>query len=577
MERTQNQQQRQKSRGKVLSFEQKGEFFYKRGLDRMDKNDLVEALANYRMALEREPENDEVRLAAAEVLTGMERYEESNRILLAMLRGDKTEPECYYGMGCNFMGMNELERARESLEHYAELEPDGEFVWDAFDMLDAIDDALFYETGGGLVAISKQSEAYDAAEEGRASLEREDYDEAIRHFERALSLDHALHYARNNLTLALYCKREYKHAAAQAKTVLETEPGNAQALCNLCMIQHATRDRAAANKTADQLMKAGLTEPEELSRAALVLMDLNRFEEAYSLLTRLVREYPYDEGTLHRLGMCAYETGRYADAAEAYDKLARINPLDTVARYYRGLCRAARLHGDAGPRGRKRFMLNYQVPFEEMLARINRLNELVALPREELAALWTGTAELDALVEWGFTLPDRGIKRALLAVVGSFEDQKGERILRDFILRREQPDDLKHEAFAMLARQRAAEPYIGYIDGNLVESRVSADGLPSGVSKPYKDALALCVTTMQGRRREETVAAAVLLWGAFLHGEEALPRLTRAQGAAMAAALEYLACRKTGEKAGKSEICAKYGVSALRFNNALNRMTKGKA
>ena len=575
MDRIQSEQLRHKSRGKVLSFEQKGEFFYKRGLDRLDKNDLVEALANYRMALEREPENNEIRMAVAEVLTEMERYEESNRILLAMLREEDTEPECYFGLGCNFMGMNELDRAKDSLERYTELEPEGGFVWDAYDMLDAIDDAQYYESNGGLVEVSRENEAFDAAEEGRALLEREDYDGAETALGRALKLDPKLHYARNNLSLVLYCKREYKRAGAEAKAVLEMEPGNVQALCNLCMIEHTQRDKAGANKTADALMRCDTTEPDELSRMALVLMDLNRFEEAYGVLVKLAREYPYEEGTLHRLGMCAYETGRYQEAAVAYDKLARINPLDTVARYYRGLCRAARINGEAGPRGRKRFMPNYQVPFDELLARINRLNQMVALPREELTHIWQNTQELDALVEWGFTLPDRGIKRALLTVVSSFEDQKGERILRDFILRRDQPDELKHEAFGMLARQHAAEPYIGYIDGSLVESRVSADGLPTGVSKPYKDALALCLATMHGRRSEDTVTAAVVLWGNFIQRQASLPRITRMQGAAMAAALEYLACKETGEKAAKGDVCAKYGVSALRFKNAIDRLTKG--
>ena len=125
--------------GKVLSFEQKGEFFYRRGLNRLDENKLSEALCNYRLASERDPGNEEILLAMAEVLTEMERYDESNRILFALMRREEHDSECYFGLGCNFMGLNDLEHAKDAFERYADLEPEGEFVYDAFNMLDAID------------------------------------------------------------------------------------------------------------------------------------------------------------------------------------------------------------------------------------------------------------------------------------------------------------------------------------------------------------------------------------------------------------------------------------------------------
>ena len=68
--------------GKVLPFEQKSDFYYKRGSDKHDKNDLIEALSSYRRALEKDPDNQYTRLALAQVLTEMGRYAESNRILI---------------------------------------------------------------------------------------------------------------------------------------------------------------------------------------------------------------------------------------------------------------------------------------------------------------------------------------------------------------------------------------------------------------------------------------------------------------------------------------------------------------
>ena len=67
---------RNNSTGRVLSFEQKGDFFYKRGNDKLDKNDLIEALCSYRRAMEQEPEDQYSCIAVAEVLSEMERYDD---------------------------------------------------------------------------------------------------------------------------------------------------------------------------------------------------------------------------------------------------------------------------------------------------------------------------------------------------------------------------------------------------------------------------------------------------------------------------------------------------------------------
>lgn len=564
--------------GKVLSFEQKGEFFFRRGLDRLDENKLPDALCNYRLASERDPENEDILLAMAEVLTEMERFDESNRILFRLIRREQHDSESYFGMGCNFMGLNDIEHAKDSLERYTELEPEGEFIYDAFDMLDAIDEFEFYQDEGdgvGLVEVNRKDDAYDAAEEGRTFLEQERYDKAEEKLQLALKLDPDLYWARNNLTLVHFCRREYKRAASEAKTVLEHDPKNLQALCNLTMIQETMHEKAAANRTADALVRLESDDPDDLNRMALVLMDLSRFSEALPLMRKLRRHDPYDEGTLHRLAMCAFETDRFGEAIGCYDTLLKIDASDTIARYYRGLCRAAQASGSATNAAKRKFMINYQVPFDEMLARINRLNQIVGTSKNDLQGVWEGGGELRNLIEWGFSLPDKGIKHALLALVATFADARSEQMLRDFILRREQPDELKHEVLAYLMRQGAVEPYISYLGGVLVQSRVTHSP-GDRVSKPYRDALVLCLATMHGRRPDQVASRAVMLWERFIRASgESLPRLSHAQSNAIAAALEYLACREAGEKTVKTDICAKYGVSALRFKNALTRLERG--
>ena len=67
-------------------------------------------------------------------------------------------------------------------------------------------------------------------------------------------------------------------------------------------------------------------------------MELGRFADAYKIAERLLKKTPYDEDALHRYAICAYELKRYDKAYNAYDKLCRIDPTDTIAKYYKKLC-----------------------------------------------------------------------------------------------------------------------------------------------------------------------------------------------------------------------------------------------
>ena len=78
--------------------------------------------------------------------------------------------------------------------------------------------------------------ALDAAEEGRKALERENFPAAKEALERAIKLDPTLNYARNNLSLLHFCKKDYERALSEADTVLNADPNDTQALCNKAMV-----------------------------------------------------------------------------------------------------------------------------------------------------------------------------------------------------------------------------------------------------------------------------------------------------------------------------------------------------
>ena len=553
------------AKGKVLQFEQNGDFYLRRGQNKLDGNRLPDAIAMYRMALRRDPENIDAKLALAEALTEACRFDESNRLLFTLLHREDTPNESFFGLGCNFVGLQEYDSAVESFEQYLDLEPDGEFAPDACDMLDVLD-----EQGEGLIDAAIEQEDM-AADKGRELLERDDYKGAIRVLERLLNKQPDLTYARNNLALAYFCDHNYKAAIEQAGMVLKTEPDNIQAHCNLTIFLRATHDKEGVAREAEYIANASSDDTDDLNRICITLMELGLYKSAYSAAKKLMQRMPYDTGIIHRYAVCACENGEVRRALECYDRLLKLDDRDSVARYYRGVCRAA-LAGAPKPR-HGGFMLNYQVPLDEMLARVHRLNETINRPHDELVAAWQGGTELESLVRWGIELPERGVRHALLALVASIGDKRAEEFLRDFVLQRSQPPELKREALGLLKQMGASEPYVGYIDGRIVESKVNlVRCLKEDVPDSYQEVMDACFMLMQGERSEECMLEAANVWGEYVGNLAGYPRLSEKKIYAFAAALEYIACREKNDSVTKGALCKKYGVTLVRFNAALAQL-----
>lgn len=555
--------------GKVLPFQQTGEFFLRRGMTKLDRNNLLDAIVNYRHALALEPDNAEYKLALAEVLTEMNRFDESNRILLTMFEGGMpTVSECYFGMGCNFMGLQDYEHARDSFEHYATIDPDGEFADEVYDMLDALEDEELFQE---MFPLSEQfpPEAMDAANEGKNLLERNDHKGAVEVLEKAVREYPKLHFLRNNLALAYFCARRFDEATGEVSKILTEAPNDIQAHCNMALFCNAVKDDAGVEREIAFIKKACTEDADDLNRMAVTMLELGRFADAKPMLSRLFGILPYDTGVVHRYAMCLYELGEYEQAIALYDRLRKLDPDDSIARYYRGVCRAAA----AGAPKRSNLLFTYQVPYEEVVTRIHRMNELAKVPYEQLKELWNSNEEFRSLIRWALDLPDISIKRAMLALVASFQDERAENLLRDFALTRTQPDDLKREVFGLLRRIDAPEPYLGYIDGQLVQGRVSMfTGILGDVPKPYQEVLEVAALGMNGRCTEESMMVAVRMWELYLRHLDGYPDIKEPQIYAFAAALEYLACNKNGHKTTKTSVCGAYGISLLRLNNAIAKL-----
>ena len=557
--------------GKIIPFSQNATFYMKRGAKELEKNDLIAAIAKYREAYERAPEDPEIAIALAEILSQMQRFEESNRILFQLIAdSEETPPECHFGLACNYFGLQDYDSAADSLEDYLDAEPDGVFAADAEDFLDLIDDDdAMYETTG--LKTDDDYEDNAVCHFARSLLASGETNYAVEELEHRLAQSPKSVKVREQIAIAYFVANRRDDAKKAAHDLLKENPANVLANSTLALAEIEEGNRISANAWLDEIMKLRSPEPEELHSVAVLQLDLDRFADAEKTLSQLTALMPYDENVLHKSGFARFLQGDAEGAKAYYQKLLRIDPHDTVAKYYLNQCK----HADvASKRASAKWIIPYQVPFGEAFRRLNHINRMLAQPHEELYRVWTADSTFRDQIVWAMTLSDMRVKKSMLSLAFTFADAYAERMLRDFLLRMDQPDELKRAVFGMLKHLDAKEPYMAYLNGRWIKGRVNLIELGYRIPASYESVMQLLIQYMLGNCREECAAEAANVFKRYMESlEQKFPRISAAQEVSFAAALEYLGRHACGEQVTEDEIGEIYRVTKSRLRNALVKLT----
>ena len=261
--------------------------------------------------------------------------------------------------------------------------------------------------------------------------------------------------------------------------------------------------------------------------------------------------------------------GDLETAENCYRKLLRIDPADTIARYYLKAVRAER--EDSASR-RVYWSLPYRVPLPEMLRRMNYINRMFSLTQAEVRELWENDESFRNLLHWVFTLQDDRSKRAVLSFYYTMGDAAAERALRGFLLRTDQPDAIKREVLGLLKRMGAKEPYMAYLESQWIQGRVSMLTLPQNLPAAYENVMHVLMQQLAKQANGEALAShAAAVYHRYLKqfGKTRYPRISENQEISFAAALEFLASRLANMPVTEEEICDRYRVTRQRLRNAV--------
>ncbi len=545
---------------KIINFERPAEFYYRSALKMMENMNYLGALSMMRKAADKDDRNQEYLLKLAEILTELSRYEESNSVLFELLmRTKETCSECYFGMGCNFLGLNDIDKAEESFEKYLTLDPEGEFQEEVEEFLMLFADFEEEDEFPIIDVTEKQQQQF--AQEGKAFLDNCEYQKAAEVLEKIKTGDPEMLFAKNNLALSYYCLKRFDEAVDITKQVLALDPNNIHANCNMAMFLHEKKDEKRAKEYAGKAVRLQNGSYDDLYKIAITFCELGEHENALKYLNNILSTSPYDDKVLFCAAMASYNLKRWQEAIQYLSDIVKLDPEDSVAAYYIG-------HVKATMEGQQEFKeLGYvfQVPPAEARERIQYLNDSMKLPDEEFNELWAKDKKLKDVLLWGIEYGDDFIKRAVVKIIGSFEDEKAEKIFRRYILRRNQPDEIKNEIFVMLKRMQAQEPYVAYFNGSIVEVKVGIlDGVEGNETEKFDQLFDLIVTVVSKEFSEQMAGKAVSLLQEFAEKGSAKNFLEEIKEFAAAIAFTALYLNETPREPKK--------VAAL-FDADVNRLS----
>lgn len=453
---------------KIVPFEQNGAFFHKKARKHIENNNYINALSYYRKAVEKDPDNVEYLLDLAEVFTEMSYFTESNQILFGIVQQEAARGDCYFGIGCNFLGLQDYDKAEEWLVKYLDIEEDGIYAEEAQDLLDVLQSQEFYLDKYDDMDPTKE-QAFKTASKGKDHLDRGEYARAVKALEKVAAEEPSLIFARNNLALAYFCVGRLEKALDTTYDILRDHPGNVHANCNAALFHHEQGNQEYAEKYLRTILSLPAEDPEEIHKIAVTLCELKQHERVNQMLKTLLRYKPYDAKILHYMAVSCFNLKQYRSALKYWEKIEKINPDNTISAFYQR--HTENVLKDS--RSVKELPYHFQVPYDEIIRRVKKINDLLKLPSGDLAEKWRLGDNLRTLLLWGLDLNDAVIKKAILNVVASFGDKKSERFLRDFVLRKQEGAEEIREALKLLKQMNAEEPYIAYVDNNIVEVKVS--------------------------------------------------------------------------------------------------------
>lgn len=534
----------------IITLPMDATFFFERAVQSLDRFHYEKALKYFRRAVEYEPDNPVNHCNMAGILSEIGNYEESNKILRHIVEEiDPIMTECYFYMANNYANMEDYESAEAALVHYLEHDPSGQFLEESEEMIEL----LSYELNRPpRLKNIKSREGLFEHDKARSLLEEGKFSEAVRVLERLIKKHPEFLAAKNNLALAYYYMGYFDKSLGAINQVLDMDPGNLHALCNLAIFHQHFGEQVKLQPLLEMLMRTYPFHQEHVFKLATTMGILGQHENAYRHFRRLLKseEACYDPCLYHYTAVAACNTGRLEEASRLWGKAGKLDPGSDIPRFY-----LSELRDMAKGRSKAMLSYHYHLPFEEQFRELEKSTD-GSIPDQ---------LKRDPLIRssffWALRHGDHETKLQVIQAFGMISDSEVEDALRKFLVEPDEDDYLKKVAIFVLRSMGVREPIQAMLEGKsiAVNSSQMSPNLPVWEEK-WQKIMGMALHRMNKRYDMIQQHDLQTLWVEFLtRVYPDTPKISKVEG--WAAALEYLTAKMHRRAISYHEVSQRYGVS----------------
>lgn len=314
---------KQQQKAQIVPFLQDGQYYYNKGLKAYREQNFQKASKYLQRAVELDPK-DSIKLSQlATIYTDMGNYSQSNELLLTILdEVDKDLTECHYFMANNYAHLGLFQEAYKCATEYANKEPFGEFIEENEDLIDL----LTMEDDGEDPFLKDPDDLILKQDAAKTLLENSQFDDAILLLEEIVVEYPEFWSAHNNLSLAYFYVGEVDKAKEYLHIVLEQNPGNLHAYCNLLVFHYYERQDEKVAELAKTLSTVYPLLYEHRYKLGATFALVGYYPLAYKWLRSLHKQgFEGDDTFYYWLSHAAYFTGHVAFSEQMWERVLKEN------------------------------------------------------------------------------------------------------------------------------------------------------------------------------------------------------------------------------------------------------------
>ena len=441
--------------GQVVSFARTPAYLQKLGTRLHHEGKWIRAVEILRVALEKAPDDVQIRFELAKVYSEMYCPSLSNQILFSLFtektaaqenikKTGQEEPQIdsFLYAARNFAMMHKNELAKDCLSVYAAQKAYGLHNLEA-GLLFGDRETQEKELKGRQAYIHRRIErAAVFLGEGKIEL-------AYRQIRRAMKLDPQNGNTYEVLTYILLSIEDYQGAYKAAKNMVRYVGEDISSLCTMALTLSSIGLRQEGK---EHLLRASdmVEDHEDIQLVAQIAAEMQEHQHAAAMMKKLENDTPYSDRLLHLRAVACYHAGEIQEAKRCWNLLLRIDPMDSVAKYYAQQAEKEKPMEEV--------FYGRLLPFAEVSRRLSLLSQWVQQGVAGLQKKWDEEIEFEYILRWGLWCDDIEIARAVMGIARALKGKRIEHILRLLLCDALVASEIKQQALVALHAAGIAWP-----------------------------------------------------------------------------------------------------------------------